>query len=153
MLNLPLHLKQTNTTARSSWLSVWTSMIDFLSGCHTDEILLSALCQEITIVVWGLGITLPIWCGLCTVSYHIFLRVYHDMYLSLCIGGILVCQCIISALMISVDFVNTDIFCSFFFTSMSLEIAVQGIAYKVTATSSDRQTATQSFNGSRTIFG
>ena len=35
---------------------------------------------------------------ICTVSYHIALRVYHDMYHSLCIGDIPVCRCIVSAL-------------------------------------------------------
>ena len=114
VLNLLLYKKQTNTIAGSSWLFVWASMIDYLSGCHTDEILLSALCQEIAIVVCGLAITLPIWCSLCTVSYLIFLRVYHDLYLSFLFDGIIVCQCIISALMISVDFVHTDMFCLIF---------------------------------------
>ena len=37
-------------------------------------------------------------CYNCTVSYRIFLRAYSDMYRSLCIGSILVCRCIVSAL-------------------------------------------------------
>ena len=37
-------------------------------------------------------------CYNCTVSYRIFLRAYRDMYHSLCIGGIPVCRCIVSAL-------------------------------------------------------
>ena len=37
-------------------------------------------------------------CYICTVSYRIVLRAYHDMYRSLCIGDIPVCRCIVSAL-------------------------------------------------------
>ena len=37
-------------------------------------------------------------CYNCTVSYRIFLKAYRDMYRSLCIGGIPVCRCIVSAL-------------------------------------------------------
>ena len=37
-------------------------------------------------------------CYICTVSYRIVLRAYRDMYRSLCIGDIPVCQCIVSAL-------------------------------------------------------
>ena len=37
-------------------------------------------------------------CYICTVSYRIVLRAYRDTYLSLCIGDIPVCRCIVSAL-------------------------------------------------------
>ena len=37
-------------------------------------------------------------CYICTVSYRIVLRAYRDTYLSLCIGDIPVCHCIVSAL-------------------------------------------------------
>ena len=53
--------------------------------------------------------------------------------------------------MISVNFVNTDIFGLLFFACISLQIAVQCIACDITATSSDRQTAAQSSGGSRTV--
>ena len=37
-------------------------------------------------------------CYICTVSYRIVLRAYHDTYRSLCIGDTRVCRCIVSAL-------------------------------------------------------
>ena len=37
-------------------------------------------------------------CYNCTVLYRIFLRAYRNMCRSLCIGGIRVCRCIVSAL-------------------------------------------------------
>ena len=42
-------------------------------------------------------------CYNCTVSYRIFLSAYHDMYHSLCIAGIPVCRCIVSALVESIS--------------------------------------------------
>ena len=43
-------------------------------------------------------------CYNCTVSYHIFPRAYRDMYRSLCIAGIPVCRCIVSALYFTNDY-------------------------------------------------
>ena len=40
-------------------------------------------------------------CYICTASYRIILRAYHDTYRSLCIGDIPVCRCIVSALMLT----------------------------------------------------
>ena len=48
-------------------------------------------------------------CYNCTVSYGIFLRAYRDMYRGLCIGGIQVCRCIVSALMLWNGFTVLDV--------------------------------------------
>ena len=42
-------------------------------------------------------------CYNCTISYRIVLRAYRDMYRSLCIAGIPVCRCIVSALDLTDD--------------------------------------------------
>ena len=49
-------------------------------------------------------------CYICTVSYRIVLRAYRDMYHSLCIGDILVCRCIVSALALKELIAPTRVF-------------------------------------------
>ena len=53
---------------------------------------------NILVVICGISGSFLTLVSVTTVSYCIFLRAYRDMYRSLCIGGIPVCWCIVSAL-------------------------------------------------------